>query len=426
MSAFTALVRKDVRIYLSNRRALLTSLVAPILISAFMGAVLGGGPTKPAAIPIGVVDLDQSTMSKKIVADMIKDTALTVKQLPEAQAIALVRKGDINAAAVIPKGFGQQATDALFRRDIEKPQIAIHYDPSQSMVLAVVKGLLTQYVMQVVSADVFSGNGESIARQRDRVATAKNLDPKLRDTLMSLFKSVDDVRGQSAEPQNGSGPAQRGLRMPFGTRDLEVTSGQQNYNAYAHSFAGMTVQFILFMGVELGIGLLLMRRMGLWQRLRAAPISRATLLGSRIAAGTVIAVILMAGIFGAAILLFHVRIEGSVVGFVAVAVSFAALTSSLGLLIAALGRTAEATRGMAIVLTLLLVMLGGAWIPTFVFPAWLQSLTRFVPARWAIDGFDAMTWRAQPLAAAFFPVAALLGLSAVLGALAVFTFKWEE
>jgi len=426
MSAFTALVRKDVRIYLSNRRALLLSLVAPILISAFMGAVLGGGPSKPAAIPIGVVDLDQSTISKKIVADLARDTTLAVRELPKAQAIALVREGKINAAAVIPQGFGQQASDALFRPDIGRPQIDIHYDPSQSMILEVVKGLLTEYVMQVVSADVFGGSSQSIARQRDRVTNAKNLDPTFRDQLLNLFKSIEDVQVRNPEDQHGSGPAQQGLTMPFGTRDHQVTSGERNYNAYAHSFAGMTVQFILFMGVELGIGLLLMRRMGLWQRLRAAPVSRATLLGSRMTAGTIIALILMAGIFAAAIVVFKVRIEGSVVGFVAVAVSFAVLTSCLGLLIAAIGRTPEATRGMAIVLTLLLVMLGGAWIPTFVFPAWLQSFTQIVPTRWAIDGFDAMTWRAQPVQAIYLPVAELLGLSAVLGALAVFTFRWEE
>ncbi len=81
---------------------------------------------------------------------------------------------------------------------------------------------------------------------------------------------------------------------------------------------------------------------------------------------------------------------------------------------------------MAIILTLLLVMLGGAWVPTFVFPEWLQSATRFVPTRWAIDGFDAMTWRAQPLQAIVWPVLELLGLSAILSALAISLFRWEE
>ncbi len=46
--------------------------------------------------------------------------------------------------------------------------------------------------------------------------------------------------------------------------------------------------------------------------------------------------------------------------------------------------------------------------------------------RWAIDGFDAMTWRAQPLHAVVRPVIELLGLSAVLAVLAIGLFRWEE
>ncbi len=49
--------------------------------------------------------------------------------------------------------------------------------------------------------------------------------------------------------------------MPFETKEHEVTSGERKYNPYAHSFAGMGVQFILFLGIDLGIGVLLMRRM---------------------------------------------------------------------------------------------------------------------------------------------------------------------
>ena len=131
-------------------------------------------------------------------------------------------------------------------------------------------------------------------------------------------------------------------------------------------------------------------------------------------------------IYAAAIGVFGVRVEGSVVGFVAVLAAFALLTASFGLLIAALGRTPEATRGLAILATLLLVMLGGAWVPSFIFPAWLQRVSLAVPTRWAIDGLDAMTWRGQPLEAAFMPVAVMLGFTALFAVLAVWRFDWEE
>jgi ABC-2 type transport system permease protein len=426
MSAFAALVRKDVSLYLTNRRALLMALVAPVVIGAFMGAVLGGAPAKPVAVPFAVVDLDRSAISQRVVAAMSKDSAFAVQQLPQTQAIDLVRKGKLRAAAILPPGFGKQATEALFRPALGRPQIDLHFDPSQAPTLALIKGLLTQYVMQAVTEAAFGGRTHTISYMRDLVANDAKLNTNLRGALLNMFKSIEEVQRQGDSIGESAEAAPQGLGVPYVTRDYEVTSGERPYNAYAHSFSSMTVQFILLMGVELGVGLLLMRRMGLWQRLRAAPLSRATVLGSRIAAGTIVALILIAGIFAAAILMFGVRIEGSVLGFVGVAAAFATLTSSFGLLIAAVGRTPEATRGLAIVLTLLLVMLGGAWVPTFVFPEWLQSATRFVPTRWAIDGFDAVTWRAQALDAVLWPMAGMLGLSAVLSAVAVCLFRWEE
>jgi ABC-2 type transport system permease protein len=428
MSAFTALVGKDVRLYLANRRALLMFLVSPVLISAFIGSVLGGTPSKPQAVPFALVDQDQSAVSRKILSDISKDKSFAVQSLLLDQAIALVRKGSIRAAAVIPKGFGDQAAQAMFRPYVAKPSIDLHYDPSQAMTLEMIKGLLTQHVMQVVSAAAFDPKAAmpALTKARDSVAKDTSMRSALRTDLLSMFTDMEEVRKQSQSDGSENAPLTSGLTLPYTTRDIEVSSGEGNYNAYGHAFAGMTVQFILLTGVELGVGLLLMRRQGLWQRLRAAPLSRSTLLGSRIVAGSIIALILMSGIFAAAILIFGVRIEGSKLGFAAVAVAFAALTSSLGLLIAAIGRTPEATRGLAIVLTLLLVMLGGAWIPTFVFPQWLQTATRFVPTRWAIDGFDAMSWRAQPLQEAILPVAMLLGLSTILSLLAISFFKWEE
>ena len=76
--------------------------------------------------------------------------------------------------------------------------------------------------------------------------------------------------------------------------------------------------------------------------------------------------------------------------------------------------------------TLLLVMLGGAWVPTFVFPEWLQTVSLFVPTRWAIDGLAAMTWRGLDIEAALAPMGVMIVTSAAMFALAIWRFRWEE
>jgi ABC-type dipeptide/oligopeptide/nickel transport system ATPase component len=70
----------------------------------------------------------------------------------------------------------------------------------------------------------------------------------------------------------------------------------------------------------------------------------------------------------------------------------------------ALAGALAAARGVTTLAVLMMVMLGGAWVPTFIFPPWLQQLTLIVPVRWAVDGLDAMTWRGIGAAGAVVPL----------------------
>jgi ABC-2 type transport system permease protein len=215
--------------------------------------------------------------------------------------------------------------------------------------------------------------------------------------------------------------------MPYSTHEVAVTSGENvAYNGYAHSFAGMGLQFLLFAATSLGIEILLERQKGLWKRLRSAPISRLSLLAGKTLSMTIVSLMTLLVSFAFAMIVFKVRIAGSVVGFLGVSVAASLMAATFGLLVAALGETPQAARGVSTLAVLMMVMLGGAWVPTFVFPAWLQKVTLVVPARWAVDGLDAMTWRGIGLSGAVVPILVLLGFAAVFGAVAISRFRWEE
>ena len=430
MTALIALVRKDLILFLADRRALLLSLTMPVMLGAFFGYLFGGsGSPDNVKIEIAVVSQDQGEISSRIVAGLKADGSLHVQELALAVAREQVLKGKLNAAILIPEGFSKAAGAALFGgRD--KPEIQIFYDPSQSAVLGMVKGMLTQQVMQHVSAEMFSGkSGQAFIDQSiEQIDAAVASDParaELRDFLKSVKKF--QTHNQSADPASGPAPSggSAGLSMPFVTRDQAMSSGPK-YNGYAHSFAGMSVQFILFMGLDAGVGILLARRLGLWKRLLAAPISSSTILGARACSCALIALGLLAFVYLVGALFFKVSIAGSALGFIGVAVCFALFTAMFGLFVAAFGGTPEATRGLATFATLIMVMLGGSWVPAFLFPQWLQTATLLVPTRWAVDGLEAMTWRGLPLDAALAPISALLGFSLLFGALALWKFGRDE
>ncbi len=426
MTAFLALIRKDLILFRSDRRALIVSLLLPILIGAFMGS-LTGGMGKHSPIEVALVQQDTGAIGAGIAAGLKSDPNLHLTSMTLEQARRAVRKGDQNVAIVIPAGFGDAAGEAFFS-SAAKPVITLLYDPSKTAVLAMVQGMLTQQVMQVVSAEMFSGPaGEKLAerglRELDHAASKNPDNAALRDMLEGVHKY--QLR-RSAEAGTDK-PKRAGLSMPFTTRDEALASGPAGvaYNGYAHSFAGMGVQFILFMGVDMGISILLARRSGVWSRLLAAPVTLTTVLLARAASAAIIAFGLLCVIFAAAVLLFGVHIS-SLAGFAGLAFAFALLTAGFGLLVAALGKTQEAARGIAVFATLVMVMLGGAWMPSFMFPAWMQKATLVMPTRWAVDGLDAITWRGFGLDAVLPAIGVLLAFALAFGALAIWKFRREQ
>ena len=430
ITVFRALVRKDIRLFLNDRRAVLMSVVAPIVVASFFGFVMGGVGGKPetSRIRVAVVDDDQSTISRGIIQRLGEDKALEVKTSNIDDARAEVRKGKLTVAVVIPKNFGDAAGRAFFG-SAQKPELGILYDPSHSVEYNMVQGVLTGQVMQVVSKEMFSGESgrrmvqDSIG-QLDRIP---NLAPGQRQTLGELLRSVQKWNAQGVGSNGSAAPAgTSGLTVPYRVREEAVTASKQTrYNGYAHAFAGMGVQFILFLGIDVGIQMLQQRQRGLWKRLRAAPLSRSMLLGSRAVSAALTSMLILILLFAFARAAFGVRIDGSRAGFLGVCAAFGLMTATFGLLIAALGKTPEATRGLSVFVTLIMVMLGGAWVPTFIFPPWLQTLTVVMPTRWAIDGLEATSWRGLGFSAAVNPIAVLLLFSAVFGTLAVMRFRWE-
>ncbi len=436
MIPFLALVRKDLQLFFNDRKAVVVGMLVPIICGSFFGYLFGGqgGNAETSKVSVLVIDQDTSDISRGLVTQLATDKNLDVKPSALEEAREAVRKGKATAAVLIPKDFGKDAGRALFT-GAGKPSVDLFYDPSHGVELGMVKGILTGAVMQAVSKEVFSG-ASGRAMVDESLAQTKNdprIPPEDRKALYDLLGAVKDFN-QLQDRQRGSVPGESGpagqsggLNMPFETREEAITSGLNvAYNGYAHSFGGMGIQFILFMGLDVGVALLLLRQAGLWQRLRAAPLSRGMLLGSRAISASLVAGLILFVLFAFARVVFGVHIRGSFVGFLGVCAAFSLMTAAFGLMVAALGETVEATRGYSILATLLMVMLGGAWVPTFIFPKWLQKLTIIIPTRWAMDGMDGMTWRGLGFSSALAPIGVLLLFTLLFGAVALMRFRWSS
>jgi ABC-2 type transport system permease protein len=427
---FLAMIRKDLLLFFSDRRSVIVSFVVPIAIASFFGAVFAGsGQNREAArIAVAIIDQDGSPISRAVVTGAETDKNLKLSMPTMEEARDLVKRGKTAVAVIIPKGFGDAAGSAFFGNG-EKPVLTLLHDPSRSTELAMVRGILTQHVMEAVSSEMFGGEQgrQLIDRTLPQIEASGSIPADQKRLLVEMLGSLQKFYRDRPASATPAAPDRRGITMPYTVHEEAMTAGSNiAYNGYAHSFAGMAIQFLLFAMANMGIEMLLERQRGLWARLRSAPVSKLTLLAGKAASGAIISLAVLLVSFAFAMIVFRVRIQGSVIGFLGISLACALMASTFGLLVSALGNSPATARGVTTLAVLMMVMLGGAWVPTFIFPAWLQQLTTVVPVRWAVDGLDAMTWRGIGLSGALVPILVLVAFAAAFATVAATRFRWEE
>src|SRR3981081_1366755 len=156
MIQFLALVRKDLKLFFNDRKAVIVGLLVPIVLASFFGYMFGGqsGKAETSKVPVLVIDQDGSDISRGLITQLGSDKNLDVKPSTLDAAREAVRKGKATAAIVIPKDFGHHMVQGE-----NHPDLGVLYDPSHNVELGMVRGILSGAVMQTVSKEMFTGIG---------------------------------------------------------------------------------------------------------------------------------------------------------------------------------------------------------------------------------------------------------------------------
>ena len=371
-----AFVWKDARLFAVDRQAVVMSFVVPVLIASILGWLDSSASSETTAkgFPLLVVDQDQSAISKAIVARLKTDG--TVVPLPTQLEAAQkdVREGKVAAALVIPPSFGKQSSGAFLGG--AKPALTFLLDPSKPMLTQVVRGV----VIQQAASEIAS-------------------------------RSFGAIAGDGSPP--------------FEVREVKAAATQLKWAEAAHDYAGFAIQGLLFFAMEAAVSLARERRMGIWRRLAAAPVSPAVIVWSKALSSFLLAWAILLAVLAIGMGLFGIRILGSALGFAAITISTAAMAAGFGLAIATVGKTETQSRGISILLILVMLATGGAWFPMQRMPDWVQSMARWLPVRWAVEGLDAVTWRGLGLASSVQNAEVLTAFALVFLAIATWRFRLE-
>ena len=421
-------VWKELRLFAADRNGAILTVVTPVVLGALLGALFAP-PDKAREMGLLVVAPAQGERVQKLVAALDASDSLKVERVDEATARARLKKGDANVALLLPADAeARLAPEAMFGS--QRLALQVLHDPSAAVEAGLAEGLVTQVVM----GEVFAAFNDPAALRRmlgsarDTIRAAKLAG--VYDGPVGLAEVLDDgvavVDRQLAEKKPGE-RGSTGMVMPVTVDRSEVTAAGPTvgYNSFAHNFAGMLCMFILFAGVDRAKNLAAERDGGTLQRLRMAPVHRNLLLVGSGLATVVIGLAISAAVYGAAMLFFGVRILGSVPGFALVLLAQAVFVAGFSLLLTGIGRTETQIANLGTVPILVMSFLGGATIPTFVLPGWVQTVSAAVPTYWATRGLAAMTWRGLPFGDALLPAAALLGMGVVLASVGIRRFRWD-
>ncbi|PHX64551.1 MAG: hypothetical protein CK551_00325 [Planctomycetaceae bacterium] len=370
------LASKDIQLFLVDKKAAALCFLVPIILASGFGYIFSKPlQNEDLKLPLLVVREDNSPLAIKLADALLKSTKLEAAPASREEALRKIERRSARIALIIPKDFASQI--ALKKK---VPAIEILHHPSSSLESKWAEGIFTEIAFREAA-------------------------PELLGFWLPGASSLK-------------------LERPFEVKKEPFPTGMDiSRQAYSHSFSGMTMQYLLFWGMDCGLLLLRERRQGIWKRLKAAPIPIPTLLGGKIIATALIALTQILFTFSFGSLVFGVTINGSILGFLIMAIATALLSAATGLLIAAVGGTENRARSMAILSILSLSILGGLWLPSFMLPLYVQNFSLLLPTTWMIKGFEGVIWQGMGLIDASYCALVTLFFSAIFIGFSILKFQ---
>lgn len=399
MSKTLALALKDLRIMPRVKAGLFFTFVWPLVVTVLFGYAFGGPPAgQQNKVRIAVVDEDDTDGSRAFLKRLEESFELT--PMARADAEAAVRRGQRTGFVVIRTGFGE-ASQRMFYGTAREIEIGI--DPSRAAEAGMIEGLLSKHAA-VELQRMFTDAKASSAMVDRALGEMQGAPP---DVVAPVQRFLGELKLFMGAGTTGAAGGPRGDWQPLKITKTDVARMREGpRNAFDITFPQGVIWGLFGCVMTFGISIVVERTHGTLVRLRMAPLTRTQILGGKALACVISMTIVQLMLLGVA-LAFGVR--PSSYGILALA----ALSSSICfvgfmMLIASLGKTEQAASGAASAVMMPLALLGGAMVPQFIMPQWMQTVGLVSPIRWALLAIEGGVWRNFSIAEMVLPCSILI------------------
>ena len=441
MRIIFALLKKDFARLVRDKAALSLTFVVPFALIYLFGQIFGvnRGASGPSGIPLAVVVESDNPAAAKLLAALQAEKAFkvltkfsnadqTTRPLTEADLRPMMKENNFRFALVIPRDLVSDQKLGLHLKILSNPRNEIETQTVNGILQKTIFTNVPQLLGQSLQARAQSHlGGAKLAQFNDSIAhtVAQTFggDPAaIQRALEQGGVGLGAVVARN--PATGGGKSGADFISQLVKIDTEQVIGRDVKSpAATHIVGGWAMQFLLFALSASATALFYEKEQGLFQRLLSTPATRAHILWSKFLYGVALGLVQLVVLFVAGRILYGIDVEHHLLFLILVCTFAAAACTAFGMLLAAVAPSAEAARGLATFLILLMSAIGGAWFPVSFMPEFIQRISKFTLVYWSMEGFDQVLWANASFVQLLPTLGILGGIAAGVMAVAVWRFN---
>ncbi len=394
------ITKKDLKIFFTDKRAIILSLMLPIgLITLFALAFGGvGSDDDEDATPITVLyfDADNTVASKSIIAELDAIPGIEFIATDTQNAVQQIKNGDQIANLIIGKGYETALNDGT------SIPVELQYDESRSMEISILSNLLVSRVSAI--------KGE------------KDADKGVERIIQNMFSDLPPVAQDSIRSNLKSGLAKEQKQEEVVTMTSLVGDANSNWGLI-QAVAGTAIMMLLFSVRSIGSGMLEEKENGVLKKLLQSPITPFEILFGKMLTAVIVAIFQLSVMFIFSWLAFGLDIFIDLPALIIMIITTSIACSAFGVLLASIVTTKKQADSLSTIIILFMSAIGGSMIPLYIMPAFMQDAAVISVNYWSIQGFYDIFWRKTGIDAIIQNVIVLLAISAGVVALSAVFFK---
>ncbi len=412
---------KEIQVIFRDRAWLAILFLLPLLIGGFVGGMNlatnppeGADEGKPGILlRVGLVNLDSGSFGtevSKAIEDIPQFQVRAFSAADEAEAV--VAQGELSAVIIIPVDFSEKINSYT------PTAIEVMVDPAQPEGASIVTGILNQVVGEVTIWGEVQHGVRSIFAESGLLAQASTEEQRAIEAqnLGVIMTRINEMRRSPAIVVVGE--------------DLlgaKIQGGIELFIAYV--FAGLTVMFIFFIVAMCSTSLLDEREAGTIRRLLSAPAPRGTIIAGKTLAFMLLGSLQVVVMFSVANLLLKAPLGHSPLALAALTLVVTFTAAAMGMMVAALAKTASQASSIGLILAFVLAAMGGA-LPTAKEPlsrvdGFAGALARITPHAYAVEGYYRVMAENETFSQVLPEIGILLAFGIVFFAIANWRFRYE-